>query len=164
MNSDRDDVRSLQQHYTRLGRKSRVITWDRHEMRRQLKVFHIQSTFSMLHIGRWPFRYEPNHYGRSSTAGHVFRNVSFCNGMCYILYFEMLFLLSFRHFESTANFWTCQTADAVFRWPKNSDRSENFLRLHVVPIPSWPGLRFSFRSIYRNESSRSELSFCTGLM
>ena len=37
------------------GRKSRVITWDRHEMRRQLKVFHIQSTFCMLHIGRWPF-------------------------------------------------------------------------------------------------------------
>ena len=83
MNSDRDEVRSLQRHYMRPGRKSRVITWDRHEMRRQLKVFHIQSTFSMLHIGRWPFRYEPNHHGRSSTAGHVFRNVSFCNGMFY---------------------------------------------------------------------------------
>ena len=67
----------------RPGRKSRVITWDRHEMRRQLKVCHIQSTFSMLHIGRWPFRYEPNHHGLSSTAGHVFRNVSFCNSVCY---------------------------------------------------------------------------------
>ena len=58
-------------------------TWDRHEMRRQLKVFHIQSTFSMLHICRWPFRYEPNHHGHSSTAGDVFCNLSFCNGMCY---------------------------------------------------------------------------------
>ena len=67
----------------RLGWKLPVITWDQHEMRRQLKVFHIQSTFSMLHIGRLPFCYEPNHHGRSSTAGDVFCNAGFCNGMCY---------------------------------------------------------------------------------
>ena len=124
MNSDRDEVRSLQRHYMRPGRKSRVITWDRHEMRRQLKVFHIQSTFSMLHIGRWPFRYKPNHHGRSSTAGHVFRNVSFCNGMCYT--FKCFFCFPFAILRATANFCPCQTADAVLRGHKNFDRSENF--------------------------------------
>ena len=61
MNSDRDEVRSLQRHYMRPGRKSRVITWDRHEMRRQLKSFIYKVRFSMLPIGRWLFRYEPNH-------------------------------------------------------------------------------------------------------
>ena len=63
-----------------------IVSGDQHEMPRQLKVFHIQSTFSMLHIGRWPFRYEPNYHGRSSTTGDVFRNVSFCNGMCCLCY------------------------------------------------------------------------------
>ena len=102
MNSDGDEVRSLQRHYMRPGRKSRVITWDRHEMRRLLKVFHIQSTFSMLHIGRWPFRYEPNHHGRSSTAGHVLRNVSFCNGMCYT--FKCFFCFPFAIWEQLQTF------------------------------------------------------------
>ena len=36
--------------------------------------------------------------------------------------------------------------------------------LRIFAITCRPGLRFSFRSIYRNESSRSELSFCSGLM
>ena len=36
--------------------------------------------------------------------------------------------------------------------------------LKIFAITCRPGLRFSFRSIYRNELSRFELSFCTGLM
>ena len=103
MNSDRDEVRSLQRHYMRPGRKSQVIKWDRHKMRRQLKVFHIQSTFSLLHIGRWPFRHEPNHPGRSSTARYVFRNVSFCNGMCYTFkYFSSILSAILRAMQTFA--------------------------------------------------------------
>ena len=161
MNPDRDEVRSLQRHYMRPGRKSRVITWDRHEMRRQLKVFHIQSTFSMLHIGRWPSRYEPNHRRCSSTAGDVFRNVSFCNGMCYTFKcfscFPSAILRALQSFAHARPLTQCSVAKILRPVWK-------CLRLHVVPVQSWPGLRFSFRSIYRNESSRSELSFCTGLM
>ena len=37
-----------------------------------------------------------------------------------------LFLLSFRHFESTANFCACQTADAVLRGHKTQTGLKNF--------------------------------------
>ena len=142
----------------RPGRKSRVITWDRHEMRRQLKfflVFHIQSTFSRLHIGRWSFHYEPNHHGRSSTAGHVFRNVSFCNSMCYI--FKCFSCFPFAILRATANFCACQTADAVLRGHKNSVRSENFCdyvssRSKVDPV-------WDFRFGLSTETSRPCLSW-----
>ena len=133
-------------------------------MRRQLKVFHIQSTFSMLHIGRWPFRYKPNHHVRSSTAGHVFRNVSFCNGMCYT--FKCFSCFSFAILRATANFCACQTADAVLRGHKNSDRSENFCdcmssRSKVDPVwdfrfglsteTSHPGLSWVFVPVSCNQ-------------
>ena len=154
MSSDRDEVRLLQRHYMRPGRKSRVITWDRLEMHWQLKVFDIQSTFSMLHIGRWPFRYEPNHYGRSSTAGHVFRNVSFCNGMCYTFKFFSCF--PFAIWEQLETFAHARPLMQC------SVGTKTQTGLKIFAITCRPGPKF--RSIYRNESSRSELSFCTGLM
>ena len=51
--------------------------------------------------------------------------------MCFVMLVSatacvILFLLSFRHFESTANFCACQTADVVLRGHKTSDRSETF--------------------------------------
>ena len=71
--------------WTQTGTKSdryNDITWDREEGREWLheigmkcegsqKSFIYKVCFSMLHIGRWPFRYEPNHHGRSSTAGDI---------------------------------------------------------------------------------------------
>ena len=154
MNSDRDEVRSLQRHYMRPRRKSAVITWDRHEMRRQLNVFHISRTFSILHIGRWPFHYEPNNHGRSSTAGDVFRNVSFCNGVCYT--FTAFLPPALQTFAHTRPLTQCSVGTKTRTGPKffaitccpgpKLTRSEIFVSVYLPKqvVPVW--VQFLYRS------------------
>ena len=156
--------------WTQTGTKSdryNDITWDRDESREWLHEI------GMKCVGNWKsFVYKVRlasctlaavHFATSQTIMDVHQ----LQKMCFVMLVSVtacviFFLLSFRHFESTTNFFACQTADAVLRGHKNSTgpkifaitcrpgpkltRSEIFVSVYLPKrvVPVW--VEFLYRS------------------